>query len=188
MRAILPNPRYTGRQVWNRQSRCQGHARHRGRRPWTTPRSVAGTTRTTRSGPRARSVHPALVDRDTFARVQGTFRTRGAVGKPAASRRSRRRTTHPPPTSGRTPLTGPVTAFLSQTGHPRRGGRPFALGHDGTERVAATSHAEANAPRGLRLTNHWDQDTVIVSIPAQAEAGPLGGGESGVNQAKFVVG
>ncbi|MEV4539797.1 recombinase family protein [Asanoa sp. NPDC049518] len=89
VRAILTNPRYTGRQVWNRQRGddvlldvddvAAGYTTvHRWNRPddwiWSTGQA-----------------HPPLVDTNTFNRVQNTLRTRGAVGDTGkAPRRSSR--------------------------------------------------------------------------------------------------
>jgi hypothetical protein len=56
---ILENPRYTGRQVWNRHS---GSSRDGGAGEWTAPSEWA-VSRT--------RVHEALVDDATFAAVQG---------------------------------------------------------------------------------------------------------------------
>ncbi len=60
---ILENPRYTGRQVWNRHgARTTGPARHRGPTRPPTPQGWAKSDKVT---------HPALVDEATFLTVQG---------------------------------------------------------------------------------------------------------------------
>lgn len=62
--AILENPRYTGRQVWNRYGTAHGAdgALHAGAGRWTTAQQWAVSEKL---------FHPALVDDATFRAVQG---------------------------------------------------------------------------------------------------------------------
>src|SRR5689334_11957541 len=88
IRAILQNPRYTGRQVWNRartdevlidvEDVALGHEnRHR----WNDPSQWAWS--------RTES-HTPLISTDLYERAQRTVKTRGAIGKGGkAPRRSR---------------------------------------------------------------------------------------------------
>ncbi|MEV4539804.1 recombinase family protein [Asanoa sp. NPDC049518] len=215
VRAILTNPRYTGRQVWNRQRGddvlldvddvAAGYTTvHR----WNHPDDWVWSTG---------QAHEALVDPETFARVQDALRTRGTVGDTGkAPRRSTRPylfrglitcglchrrmnagvhhghiyyrcvardlpeppADHPPTVYLRQDaLTAPVTAFLRQTAHSAEArvesiasvemGPP----EDQTELVTAARHAEAYARRGLRLTYHWDRDTVILHLVVPPDAG-----------------
>lgn len=63
--AILENPRYTGRQVWNRQRTERDSPEGRGKvrvQRWNSPDEWAVSTRIS---------HEPLIDKDTFLRVQG---------------------------------------------------------------------------------------------------------------------
>lgn len=86
--AILANPRYTGRQVWNKQRKDEvlvdvddvalGHV---ARLRWNEPGKWIWSEQAT---------HDALIDVDTFERAQALRRARGA-----ADERSPRRTPRP---------------------------------------------------------------------------------------------
>lgn len=87
VRAILTNPRYTGRQVWNRQRKdevlldiddvAKGHTavtRWNERQAWTVSKDQA---------------HEALIDEETFVRVQETLQARAVRKGPHARHRTR---------------------------------------------------------------------------------------------------
>ncbi|GIF49330.1 hypothetical protein Afe04nite_38690 [Asanoa ferruginea] len=230
VRSILTNPRYTGRQVWNRQRGDEvlldiddvaaGYTTvHR----WNHPDDWVWSTG---------QAHEPLVDPNTFARAQETLCTRGAVGDTGkAPRRSNRPylfrglltcglcgrrmnagvhhgriyyrcvaagladplADHPPTVYLRQDaLTPAVTAFLGQAGYAvdaavNRTSNERDPGDGGRPRAAAARQAEAYARRGLRLTYHWDRDTVVlrVVIPPAAGAAPEA---AVIHQAEFVVG
>ena len=88
VRAILQNPRYTGRQVWNRQRTRRGAPRRRGRRARPRDRRCAGTT-TSQWVWSEHQTHPAIIDCDDVRRGAGHLRRRTAAGSPQG--------THPPP-------------------------------------------------------------------------------------------
>ncbi|GAA1843416.1 recombinase family protein [Asanoa iriomotensis] len=78
VRAILTNPRYTGRQVWSRQRGDEVlldvddvAAGYTTRRRWNHPDDWAWSTDL---------AHPPLVDPETFTQAQTARRTRGAAG------------------------------------------------------------------------------------------------------------
>ncbi|MEV4539798.1 hypothetical protein AB0J82_39100 [Asanoa sp. NPDC049518] len=70
-----------------------------------------------------------------------------------------------------------MTAFLRQTGqavdgfgvHPTPGETASAAGE--TELAAAARQSDAYARLGLRLTYHWDRDTVILQVAAPPAIG-----------------
>ncbi|UNO42979.1 recombinase family protein [Streptomyces sp. MST-110588] len=87
VRAILGNPRYTGRQVWNRQHKHEtlldiqdvtlGHTtvmRWNGKEEWIVSRHI---------------VHTPLIDDDTFAAAQDLLHTRATQGAPHPTHRTR---------------------------------------------------------------------------------------------------
>src|SRR5580693_2186516 len=87
IRAILTNPRYTGRQVWNRQRKDEvlldvrdvalGHTtkmRWHDQDKWIYSEQIA---------------HPAIIDDDTFARAQGLLAARRGTRGPHKPHKSR---------------------------------------------------------------------------------------------------
>ena len=140
VRAILANPRYTGRQVWNRQPTAMDlidpantGLGHRQVQRWGLPDGWVIS---------ARPAHPALVSEEDFIAVQGIraaarrHRTRAAVpaGRADALRDLR--------TAGRvllveqsTPPTGAATDTRARPRRTRRGRRTFTFARTASCRI-----------------------------------------------------
>jgi site-specific DNA recombinase len=85
VRAILANPRYTGRQVWNKQPKSEVlidvndvALGHKTKQKWNEPGKWVWSEQTT---------HEALIDAGAFSQLQALMRSRGSAGE-----RSPRRT------------------------------------------------------------------------------------------------
>jgi len=169
IRAILTNPRYTGRQVWNRQRKQEMlldindvALGHETKLRWNSPDAWVWSDR---------PAHPAIVDDETFQRVRSRLASRG----PASSGRTVVRTRHPYTLRG--------LLVCAACGRRMQG----SWNHDQAHYrcVVATEYALANNsdhPKALYLRESAvlpEPDRWIAPGPKTGEAAPPGGGREG---------